>query len=66
MKNWLIITFALLVTACSAIPTSPKVSFGKKCLVSGDKVSYSYVWIYDKNSGLPANIEDCKLIEKKK
>jgi hypothetical protein len=35
-------------------------------LASTDKVTYSYVWIYDKNSGLPANTEDCKLIEKKK
>jgi len=66
MKHLIMIATAVMLVSCTAMPTSPKVSFGKKCLASTDKVTYSYVWIYDKNSGLPANTEDCKLIEKKK
>ena len=54
----------LLVSACS-IPKNPKVSFGKKCMVKDESVSYSYVWLYDKELGLTANKEDCQYIEEK-
>ena len=64
MKNIAIITLAfLLLSACSV--SNPKVSLGKKCVVKDDSVSYSYVWIYDKNTGLPASEEQCKALPKK-
>ena len=44
---------------------SPKVSFGKKCMVKDESVSYSYVWLYDKNTGLPASAEQCEALPKK-
>ena len=61
----IIITLIMLITltACSAVP-NPKVSFGKKCLANGDRITYSYIWIYDSNTGLPANTSDCDLIAK--
>ena len=54
----------LLVSACS-IPKNPKVSYGKKCMVKDESVSYSYVWLYDKNTGLPASAEQCEALPKK-
>ena len=54
----------LLVSACS-IPKNPEVSFGKKCMVKDESVSYSYVWLYDKNTGLPASAEQCEALPKK-
>jgi len=64
MKNIAIITLAFLFfSACSV--SNPKVSFGKKCVVKDDSVSYSYVWIYDKNTGLPASEEQCEALPKK-
>tara|TARA_B100001063_G_C16605124_1_gene472812 strand:- start:190 stop:381 length:192 start_codon:yes stop_codon:yes gene_type:complete len=63
MKNIGIILIALLLVGCS-VPKSPKLSFGKKCAVQGDQVVWSHVWIYGKDTGLNANKETCKLIEK--
>ena len=63
MKNIAIITLALLVTACGI--SNPTVSFGKKCMVKDDSVSYSYVWLYDKETGLPASVEQCEALPKK-
>ena len=64
MKNIATITLAfLLFSACSV--SNPKVSLGKKCVVKDDSVSYSYVWIYNKNTGLPASEEQCKALPKK-
>jgi len=59
MKN-LMITFlmSLLLTGC-AIPSNPKLSFGKKCHVTGDNITYSYVWLYDKKEGLEATEVQC-------
>ena len=61
MKNIGIILTTLLLVGCS-IPKNPKVSFGKKCAVQGDQVVWSYAWIYDKNTGLEASKDNCKLI----
>ena len=63
MKNIfiLILTF-LLATACGI--KNPQVSFGKKCMVKGDSVSYSYVWLYDKETGLPASEGQCWALPK--
>lgn len=63
MKKYLIILLAgLFVTACSV--KEPRLSFGKKCTVKEDKVVYSYVWLYDKQVGLPADKKSCNQIQK--
>jgi hypothetical protein len=64
MKQLVILIGLLTLVACTAVP-NPKVALGKKCIAKDDKVTYSYVWIYDKNTGLPANTADCKLIANK-
>ena len=53
-----IITVLFLV-GCSSID-NPRVSFGKKCLVKKDDVAFSYVWFYDKDTGLMATSEQCE------
>ena len=60
MKTILIILAALTLTACSV--KEPRLSLGKKCAVKDDKVVYSYIWLYDKQVGLPADQEACKQI----
>ena len=65
MKTIITVIALIALTACSAVP-NPKVAFGKKCVANGDRVTYSYVWIYDSNTGLPANTADCALIADKK
>jgi len=65
MKTLIILLGLVALTACSAVP-NPKLSFGKKCIANGDKVTYSYVWVYDAKTGLPANTADCALIADKK
>lgn len=57
-----ILTF-LLVSACGI--SNPKLSFGKKCVVKDDSVSYSYVWVYNKDTGLPASEKQCEALPKK-
>lgn len=47
-----------MLTGC-AIPSNPKLSFGKKCQVSGSDITYSYVWLYDKKAGLKASEGQC-------
>ena len=49
------------MTACSI--KEPRLSFGKKCEVNGDKVTYSYVWLYDRNLGLPATKNQCVALD---
>jgi len=55
-----IIVASLIVTACSV--KEPRLSVGKKCTIKDDKVVYSYLWLYDKQVGLPADKEACKEI----
>ena len=62
MKTILIILTALLLTACSI--SEPRLSFGKKCTVKDDKIVYSYLWIYDKSAGVPADAITCELLDK--
>ena len=52
-----------LLAGCS-IPKNPSISFGKKCAESDGQITYSYLWVYDKEVGLKANEEDCKKIQK--
>ena len=63
MKTFTTIILASVLLAGCAVPKNPKVSWGKKCSVQGNQVVWSHVWIYDKNQGLDANEDNCKLIE---
>ena len=66
MKNIILIaTLGLLMTACSGHIKTPALSFGKKCAETNDgQMTYSYVWLYDKNVGLKANEQECDKIAK--
>lgn len=65
MKNALaVVVTALLLTACSGAIKTPQISLGKKCAVGENgQVTYSYVWLYDKTTGLKANKEECEQID---
>ena len=63
MKKLLAMLCILVLAGCS-IPKNPKLSFGKKCVEKVDSVVYSYVWLYNEESGLEADEENCKLIGK--
>tara|TARA_B100000424_G_C22555234_1_gene314885 strand:+ start:170 stop:352 length:183 start_codon:yes stop_codon:yes gene_type:complete len=55
----LILVVGLILTACSK-----SLSFGKKCVEKEEQVIWSYVWLYDKPSGLIADKHYCKSIAK--
>ena len=61
MRTILVLLSAVLLTACSV--KEPRLSFGKKCTVKDDKIVYSYLWIYDKSAGIPADAITCELLE---
>lgn len=63
MKTIIIIAISILLVGC-AIPSNPKMSFGKKCHVADDNVTYSYVWLYDEDQGLKATEAQCIHISK--
>lgn len=65
MKLLTLLTLALFLAGCS-IPTNPKLSFGKKCQVQGDDITYSYVWLFDKKQGLKATEAQCVHLPKDK
>ena len=63
-KTLAIVSVLLLITACSQPINAVK--FGKRCIAQTDKqdpeitrVSYSYVWFYNKQAGMDANKKDC-------
>ena len=58
-----IILLGLVLTACSV--TNDAVTVGKKCVVKGDKVYYSYISFYNKQQGLKADPEQCDQIAEK-
>jgi hypothetical protein len=62
-KIALLIASLFIVSACSI--NEPRVAFGKKCAMTNDKITYSYVWIYDKSAGLPADEEQCAALPTK-
>jgi hypothetical protein len=64
MKTTIVIALSLLLTGC-AIPSNPKLSFGKKCHVVDDNITYSYVWLFDKKEGLEATEAQCMHLPKK-
>ena len=57
-----LIFIASLISACSI--KEPRVSFGKKCIEKGNSIAYSYVWLYDKETGLYADENTCDKIKK--
>ena len=60
-KRLVAILFAtVLLTACSV--KNPALDLGKKCVVDGDQVVYSYVWLFDSEAGLKATKEQCDQI----
>jgi hypothetical protein len=68
MKNLIlgitILGFAIAIQGCARLPENPAFSFGKKCTVGEDgQVVYSTVWVYDKETGLEASKEACKILE---
>ena len=61
IKHLVAILFATaLLTACSV--KNPALNLGKKCIVDGDQVVYSYVWLFDSEAGLKATKEQCDQI----
>ena len=56
--------FLIAVTGC-AIPSNPELLVGKKCLVEGDNISHSWVWIADKDLNNKPTAEACELLPKK-
>ena len=64
MKTTIIIALSFLLAGC-AIPSNPKLSFGKKCHVVDDNITYSYVWLFDKKEGLEATAAQCVHLPKK-
>ena len=56
-KILVVILLGLFVSACSI--NEPRLSFCKKCTLKDDKVVYSYIWLYDKQVGLPADKKAC-------
>ena len=59
-----IIAVLFVLSGCSSIPENPRMSFGKKCSVTEDNsVAYSYVWLYNKESGLDADKETCAKLD---
>ena len=66
MKKTLLILATLLLVGCSGAKYNA-VSFGKKCVATAEdgttRVTHSYVWFYNKDSGLHANKEDCSKLD---
>tara|TARA_B100002019_G_scaffold230800_1_gene204284 strand:+ start:179 stop:370 length:192 start_codon:yes stop_codon:yes gene_type:complete len=62
MKKITVLLIFLFLANCT-LPKQPGIMFGKKCLVDGKQVTYSYVWIYDKSLDNKPDQEQCKLIE---
>jgi len=61
MNKIILLLSAILLTACSI--TEPRLSLGKKCTIKDDQILYSYLWIYDKTTGLPADAITCELLD---
>jgi len=59
------LSISFLISACSSIK-DPRMSFGKKCQVTEDNVTYSYIWLYDKKTGLPASKDQCLVLDANK
>lgn len=56
--------FLIALFFVSGCISEPRVQFGKKCVIKGDQVVYSYVWIHNKNLPLEADEITCEEIKK--
>jgi uncharacterized protein YcfL len=59
MKTILIILFSMILIGCTSSIKNPRLSLGKKCIEDDTNISYSYIWLYDKTSGMSATKEQC-------
>jgi len=62
MKTILILMTALFLAGCS-IPKNPEVLIGKKCLVEGETITFSRVWIVDKTLSKKPTAEQCEQLD---
>ena len=52
MKVLALLSLVIGLLAGCSIPKNPSISFGKKCAESDGQITYSYLWVYDKEVGL--------------
>ena len=65
MKTFVTLIIASILLVGCAVPKNPTLAWGKRCTVSGQQVVWSHLWVYDREKGLDANKENCKLIAEK-
>jgi hypothetical protein len=65
MKTFVTLILASILLVGCAVPKNPTLAWGKKCTVNGQQVVWSHLWVYDREEGLDANKENCKLIAEK-
>jgi hypothetical protein len=65
MKTFVTLILASILLVGCAVPKNPTLAWGKKCTVNGEQVVWSHLWVYDREEGLDANKENCKLIAEK-
>jgi len=65
MKTFATLILASILLVGCAVPKNPTLAWGKRCTVSGEQVVWSHLWVYDREKGLDATKENCKLIAEK-
>ncbi len=65
MKTFVTLIIASILLVGCAVPKNPTLAWGKRCTVSGEQVVWSHLWVYDREKGLDATKENCKLIAEK-
>jgi|TARA_R110000744_G_scaffold137195_2_gene247657 hypothetical protein len=65
MKTFVTLILASILLVGCAVPKNPTLAWGKKCTVNEVQVVWSHLWVYDREKGLDANKENCKLIAEK-
>jgi hypothetical protein len=65
MKTFVTLILASILLVGCAVPKNPTLAWGKRCTVSGEQVVWSHLWVYDRQKGLDATKENCKLIAEK-
>ena len=62
MNKILTLLIAVVLTGCS-LPKNPEVLIGKKCLVEGERITFSRVWIVDKDLQARPTAEQCEQLD---
>jgi hypothetical protein len=65
MKTFATLVLASILLVGCAVPKNPTLAWGKRCMDTGEQVVWSHLWVYDREKGLDANKENCKLIAEK-